>query len=154
MYIIKGETDCQSRFDAWDRVLRAGALGWPRGIGWGGRWEGASGWGTHVYPWLIHVNVWQKPLQYYKVICLQLNKFLKKDRKGCWWSGHFLPQCTQSAQSWWQGVSSHCKFQKPVKQSVQWWCRCLCWWLCQSLCAYNRLWKRSQSSFFQGDCHE
>ena len=53
----------QSRFDAWDRVLRAGALGWPWGMGWGGRWEGDSGWGTHVYPWLIRVNVWQKPLQ-------------------------------------------------------------------------------------------
>ena len=26
---------------------------------WGGRWEGGSGVGTHVYPWLIHVNVWQ-----------------------------------------------------------------------------------------------
>ena len=33
-------------------------------MGWGGRWEGGSGWGTHVNPWLIHVNVWQKPLQY------------------------------------------------------------------------------------------
>ena len=33
---------------------------------------GGSGWGTHVHPWLIHVNVWQKPLQYYKVISLQL----------------------------------------------------------------------------------
>ena len=22
---------------------------------------GCSGWGTHVHPWLIHVNVWQKP---------------------------------------------------------------------------------------------
>ena len=40
------------------KVLGAGALGWPRGIGWGGRWEGGSGWGTHVNPWLIHVNVW------------------------------------------------------------------------------------------------
>ena len=28
----------QSRFDAGDRVLRAGALGWPWGMGWGGRW--------------------------------------------------------------------------------------------------------------------
>ena len=46
------------------QVLRAGALGRPKGMGWGGRWEGASGWGTHVNPWLIHVNVWQKPLQY------------------------------------------------------------------------------------------
>ena len=36
--------------------------------------EGGSGWGTHVNPWLIHVNVWQKPLQYCKVIRLQLIK--------------------------------------------------------------------------------
>ena len=25
--------------------------------------ERGLGWGTHVNPWLIHVNVWQKPLQ-------------------------------------------------------------------------------------------
>ena len=31
--------------------------GRPRGIGWRGRWEGGSGWGTHVNPWLIHFNV-------------------------------------------------------------------------------------------------
>ena len=54
----------RSRFNAWNTVLRAGALGWPWGMGWGGRWEGCSGWGTHVCPWLIHVDVWQKPLQY------------------------------------------------------------------------------------------
>ena len=56
------------------QVLRAGALGRPRGIGWRGRWEGESGRGTLVNPWLIHVNVWQKPLQYCKVISLQLIK--------------------------------------------------------------------------------
>ena len=28
----------------------------------------------HVNPWLVHVNVWQKPLQYCKVISLQLIK--------------------------------------------------------------------------------
>ena len=55
-------------------VLRAGALGRPRGMGWRGRREGGSGWGTHVNPWLIHVNVCQKPLQYCKVISLQLIK--------------------------------------------------------------------------------
>ena len=33
---------------------------------------GASGWGTHVHPWLIHVNVWQKAQQYCKVISFQL----------------------------------------------------------------------------------
>ena len=67
------------------QVLRAGALGTPRGMGWRGRQEGGSGWGTHVNPWLIHVNVWQKPLQYCKVISLQLiktkEKFFKKSKK-------------------------------------------------------------------------
>ena len=29
--------------------------------------------GTHVYQWPIHVDVWQKPSQYCKVIILQLN---------------------------------------------------------------------------------
>ena len=56
------------------QVLRAGAVGRPRGMGWGGRREGGSGWGIHVNPWLIHVNVWQKSLQYCKVIRLQLKK--------------------------------------------------------------------------------
>ena len=37
--------------------LGPGALGRPRGIGWRGRWQGGLGWGTHVNPWLIHVNV-------------------------------------------------------------------------------------------------
>ena len=46
---------------------------------WGGRWEAGSGWGTHVHPWLIHVNVWQKPPQYCKVITLRL-KFKKKKK--------------------------------------------------------------------------
>ena len=38
-------------------VLGPGALGRPRGIGWRRRWEGGLGWGIHVYPRLIHVNV-------------------------------------------------------------------------------------------------
>ena len=43
---------------AWMRqVLGPGALGRPRRIGWRGRWEGGSGWGIHVNPWLIHVNI-------------------------------------------------------------------------------------------------
>ena len=39
------------------------------------------GWGTHVNPWLIHVNVRQKPLQYCKVISLQLIKINEKKKK-------------------------------------------------------------------------
>ena len=65
------------------QVLGAGALGWPRGMGWGGRWEGGSGWGTRVNPWLIHVNVWQKPLQYCKAISLQLIKIIGKKKDKC-----------------------------------------------------------------------
>ena len=42
---------------------------------------GGSGWGTHVNPWLIHVNVWQKQLQYCKVISLQLIKINEKKTK-------------------------------------------------------------------------
>ena len=36
--------------------------------------------GTHVYLWLIHIAVWQKPTQHYKVIIFQLkiNKFKRK----------------------------------------------------------------------------
>ena len=34
-------------------------LGWPRGMVQGGRWEGGSGWRARVYPWRIHVDVWQ-----------------------------------------------------------------------------------------------
>ena len=54
--------------------LKASALGQPRGMGWGGRWEGVQDGGTHVHPWLIHADVWQKPPQYCKVIRLQLKK--------------------------------------------------------------------------------
>ena len=52
-----------------------------QGMGWGERWERGSGWGTHVNPWLIHVNVWQKPLEYCKVISLQLIKINEKLKK-------------------------------------------------------------------------
>ena len=41
-------------------------------------WDGVGGRrrfkrkGTYVYLWLIHVDVWQKPTQYYEAIILQL----------------------------------------------------------------------------------
>ena len=67
------------------QVLGPGALGRPRGMGWRGRWEGGSWWGIHVNPWLIHVSVWQNPLQYCKVISLQIIKINGKKMYG--WSG-------------------------------------------------------------------
>ena len=42
---------------------------------------GGFGMGNNVNPWLIHVNVWQKPLQYCKVTSLQLIKINGKKKK-------------------------------------------------------------------------
>ena len=39
------------------QALGPGALGRPRGSGCRGRWEGGSGWATHVNPWLFHFNM-------------------------------------------------------------------------------------------------
>ena len=45
------------------------ALGQPRGVEKRFKREG-----THVYPGLIHGNVWQQPTQFCKAIILQLKK--------------------------------------------------------------------------------
>ena len=79
MYIIYSETS-PAQVGCMRQVLRPGALGRPRGIGWRGRWEGGSGWGIHITPWLIHVNVWQNPLQCCEVISLQLIKINGKKK--------------------------------------------------------------------------
>ena len=52
------EMNRQSMLDTGYRILGAGAQGRSREMIWGGRWERDSGLGTHVHPWLIHVNVW------------------------------------------------------------------------------------------------
>ena len=59
MYNIMYEMSRQSRFEAQYWMLGAGALGRPRGRVWGGRWEEGSGWGTQVYLWRIHLDIWQ-----------------------------------------------------------------------------------------------
>ena len=40
-----------------------------------------NSWKTHLHSWLIHVNVWQKPPQYCKIISLQLKGKKKKKRR-------------------------------------------------------------------------
>ena len=77
MYIIYGETDHQPRLDAWDKC--SGLVHWEDPEGWDG--EGGGRGDQDVNPWLIHVNVWQKPLQYCKVISLQLIKINKKKKR-------------------------------------------------------------------------
>ena len=78
MYNIIYETSRQSRFDAWYWMLGAGALGWPRGMVWGGRREEGSGWGTRVYLWWIHIDVWQNQ---YNIVKLKNKIKLKKKKK-------------------------------------------------------------------------
>ena len=65
----------QSRFDAQYWILGAGALGRPRGMVWGGRREEDSGWGTHVYLWQIHLDIWQNQ---YNIVKLNKIKFKKR----------------------------------------------------------------------------
>ena len=77
MYNIMYETSRQSRFDARYWMLGAGALGWPRGMVWGGRKEERSGWGTRVYLWQIHVDIWQNQ---YNIVKLK-NKVKKENKK-------------------------------------------------------------------------
>ena len=58
------------------------ARGWCTGKtqrdGMGREAGGGIGMGNTCNPWLIHVSVWQKPLQYCKVISLQLIKINEK----------------------------------------------------------------------------
>ena len=75
VYNIMYETSRQSRFDARYWMLEAGALGWPRGMVWGGRRGKGSGWGTHVYLWRIHFNIWQNQ---YNIVKIK-NKIKKKE---------------------------------------------------------------------------
>ena len=72
MYFAICEIDDKCKFDALSRALKVSALVQSRGVGWGGRWEGGLGQGTHAHLRLIHVDVWQNPPQYCKVISLQL----------------------------------------------------------------------------------
>ena len=68
------ETNRQSRFEAWYRMLGAGALRWPGGMVWGGRREEGSGWGTHVYLWQIHFDIWRNQYNIVKLNKIKLKK--------------------------------------------------------------------------------
>ena len=69
------------------QALGPGALGKPRGSGWRGRWEGGSGWGTHVNPWLFHFNIWQNPPQIKKKKNIKKKKERKKEMLPRWHIG-------------------------------------------------------------------
>ena len=77
MYIITCETNCQSRFDAWDRVF--GAVHWDDPEGWDGE-GGGRGFrmGNTYTPVVDSCQCMAKPIQYCKV--KQTNRNEKKER--------------------------------------------------------------------------
>ena len=90
------------------QALGPGALGRPGRSGWRGRWEGGSGWGTHVNPRPFHFSVWQNSLQKKK----KKKELTHWKRSWCWerlraggegddrgWDGWMASQ-TQWARVW------------------------------------------------------
>ena len=81
MYITICEIDRQSKFDAW-RALKAGALGQPWGMGWGGRWKGVSNVG-HMYTCGWFMSVYGK--NHYNIVkqlASNWNKLIKNNKVG------------------------------------------------------------------------
>ena len=66
-------------------MLEAGALGRLRGMVQGGRREEGSGWGTCVYLWWIHVDIWQNQYNIVKLknkvkkIIIKTKNLIKKN---------------------------------------------------------------------------
>jgi len=93
-----------------ERVLRVGALGWPWGIGCRGRWEGSSGWGTYVNPWLIHVaaTAAAKLLRSCLTLCDRIDSSLP---------GFPVPGILQARTLEWVAISfsNACKWKVKVK---------------------------------------
>ena len=93
MYSIIYETSHQSRFDARYWILGAGALGRPRGMVQGGRREEGSGWGTRVYLFRIHVDIWQNK---YNILKLKNKIKIKGPKSSLPRSKHLLISWLQS----------------------------------------------------------
>ena len=122
MYNVIYETSCQSRFDAQYWMLGAGALGWPRGIVQRGRGKEGSGWGTCVYLWRIHVDIWQN--QYNIVKFKNKIKYIKrkiwlktqhsKNKNHGILSNHFLANRSgnngNSDRFYFLGLQNHCRW--------------------------------------------
>ena len=111
MYNIIYEMSRQSRFNAQYWMLGAGALGRPRGMVWGGRREEGSGWGTHVYLWWIHFDIWQKQ---YDIVKLKKKTQHSKNKDHGIWSHHFMASRWgnngNSKRVYFLGLQNHCRW--------------------------------------------
>ena len=63
---------------------QTGVLYQPRGVGWGGRWEGGSKGREYMYTYTYLFEVWQKATKFCKAIILQLKNKLKVKNKKRW----------------------------------------------------------------------
>ena len=61
------------------QALGPGALGKPRGSGWRERWEGRSGWGTHVNPVYMAVSFQCMTVSFQCMTKFTTNKKKKKE---------------------------------------------------------------------------
>ena len=77
VYYIKCETNRQPRLDAWDKCSEL--VHWEDPEGWDGEVGGGIRMGHTCKS--MHVDVWQKPIQYCKVISLQLIKINEKKKE-------------------------------------------------------------------------
>ena len=89
------ETSFQSRFNARYWMLGTSALGRPRGMVWGGRRKEGSGWGTHVYLWQIHFDIWQ--ILYNYVRFKNKIKLKKKKKSKSHWEQRNLQYCSDGS---------------------------------------------------------
>ena len=64
------------------QALGPGALGRPRGIGWRGRWEGGSGWGTPVNPMAVSFQCMTKFTTIKKIIIKKKKRNSEKPEDG------------------------------------------------------------------------
>ena len=124
------------------RGAQARALRPPRGVG-----GGIKSKGTYGYLWLIHVDVWQKPTQYWTSIILQLkiNKPKKKRldvaRKA---SGSHEPRKNLAPGLFWSGSPSvFFRVYFEVK-NWSWW---ICWIIVLQCCPLGLFTHTALSSF-------
>ena len=102
------------------------AWGWPRGKVWGGRREEGSGWGTHVYLWRIHFNIWQNQYNIIKFKNKIKLKQTKKEKKNKKERHHFANKdlCSQS-----YGFSSHHVRMWELDYKESWAPKNWCFWM-------------------------
>ena len=125
--------------DAGYSMLGAGAQGWPRGMLWGGRWEGGSCLGMHVHPWWIHVNVWQNQYSILKEnkVKIKIKKKIDAFQLWCWrWVLRVPWTAKRSNQSILKEISPGCSLEGlMLKLKLQ----CLATW-CEELTHLKRPW--------------